>query len=171
MTPNNTNQLRHGINDPAFKKNINRATNKQPVCGSPSDSRDKNLNAGHSMISGSCHCGKSAFRIEAEMPQSLTRCSCSFCSKRGVLWAYFQPAQFHLTTSADNDVTYRWNTKLVAHHFCPVCGCGTFTDSPAFEPDGSWDKHTHRIGVNARLFDNFDAADAHAVVIDGKNLW
>ena len=104
------------------------------------------------MISGSCHCGKSAFRIEAEMPQSLTRCTCSFCSKRGVLWAYFQPAQFHLTSSADNDATYRWNTKLVAHHFCPVCGCGTFTDSPAFEPDGSWDKHTRRIGVNARLF-------------------
>ena len=26
-------------------------------------------------------------------------------------------------------------------------------------------------GVNARLFDNFVAADAPVVVIDGKNLW
>lgn len=56
-------------------------------------------------------------------------------------------------------------------HFCQVCGCGTFTDTQAFEPDGSWDKVTHRIGVNARLFDNFVAADEPVVVIDGKSLW
>ena len=36
---------------------------------------------------------------------------------------------------------------------------------------GSWDKTTRRIGVNARLFDNFDAAMAPVAVIDGKNLW
>ena len=35
----------------------------------------------------------------------------------------------------------------------------------------SWDKSTRRIGVNARLFDGFDAAEAPVVVIDGKNLW
>jgi len=28
-----------------------------------------------------------------------------------------------------------------------------------------------RIGVNARLFDGFDAAEAPVEVIDGKNLW
>ncbi len=122
-------------------------------------------------ITGSCHCGQSAFRIEGEIPEQLTRCTCSFCSKRGVLWAYYPPDQFHLTSPAGDDATYRWNTKLVAHHFCPVCGCGTFTDSPAFEPDGSWDKRTRRIGVNARLFDDFVAADAPVMVIDGKNLW
>ena len=122
-------------------------------------------------ITGSCHCGKSAFRIEGDIPTTLTRCTCSFCSKRGVLWAYYPPDQFRLTSPTADDATYRWHTKLVAHHFCPVCGCGTFTDSPAFEPDGSWDKSTRRIGVNARLFDNFVAADAPVVVIDGKNLW
>jgi hypothetical protein len=44
-------------------------------------------------------------------------------------------------------------------------------DSPAFKPDGSWDGKTRRIGVNARLIDNFDAAQAPVTVIDGKNLW
>ena len=88
-----------------------------------------------------------------------------------MLRAYYAPAQFQLTTSAADDAIYRWNTTLVAHHFCPLCGCGTFTDSPAFEPDGSWDKRTRRIGVNARLFNNFVAADALVAVIDGKNLW
>jgi len=121
-------------------------------------------------ITGSCHCGNVAFRIDGDIPEKLTRCTCSFCSKRGALYGYFEPGQFHLTSSIADSI-YRWNTKLVAHHFCANCGCATFSDSPAFELDGSWDKKTRRLGVNARLFDNFDAATAPVVVIDGKNLW
>lgn len=124
------------------------------------------------MITGSCHCGKITFRIESDLPKELTRCTCSFCSKRGALLAYYQPDQFHLTSNpASTDAIYRWNTKLVAHHFCNECGCATFSDSPAFELNGNWDGTTRRIGVNARLFDDFDAAQAPVVVIDGKNLW
>jgi len=122
-------------------------------------------------ITGSCHCGKTTFRIEGEIPDALTRCTCSFCAKRGALLAYYQPAQFHVTSAASDDGVYRWQTKMVAHHFCANCGCATYSDSPAFEMDGSWDQHTRRIGVNARLFDNFDAAAANIEVIDGKNLW
>ncbi len=65
---------------------------------------------------------------------------------------------------------------MVAWHkskgvLCSECGCGTFSDSPVFEPDGSRDKTTRRISVNARLFDNFDAAYASVEVNDGKNIW
>jgi hypothetical protein len=122
-------------------------------------------------ISGSCHCGGTAFQIEGEIPEKLTRCTCSFCARRGALYAYFEPGQFRLTTPPGNLATYRWNSKLVAHHFCPTCGCATFSDSPAFELDGKWDGKTRRLGVNARLFDGFDAAEAPVTVIDGKNLW
>jgi len=122
-------------------------------------------------ITGSCHCGGTAFEIEGELPEKLTRCTCSFCAKRGALYAYFQPQQFKLTTSGGPGATYRWNSKLVAHHFCPTCGCAVFSDSPAFEPDGKWDGTTRRYGVNARLFDGLDAAEAPVTVIDGKNLW
>jgi hypothetical protein len=122
-------------------------------------------------VTGSCHCGKTAFDIDGDIPPELTRCTCSFCAKRGALWAYYEPAQFRLTTPAEDQATYRWNTRKVAHNFCPQCGCGTFTDSPAFQPDGSWDGSTRRIGVNARLFDSFDAATAPVEVLDGKNMW
>jgi len=121
-------------------------------------------------ITGSCHCKNTTFRIEGEIPNTLTRCTCSFCSKRGSLYAYYQPAQFSVT-SVRTDAVYRWNTRTVAHHFCDTCGCTTYTDSPDFKPDGSWDGKTRRIGVNARLFDDFDAAQAPVTVIDGKNLW
>ncbi len=119
-------------------------------------------------LHGSCHCGKSSFSMDGEIPEKLTRCTCSFCAKRGALLAYCTPEEFH---AVGEDSIYRWNTKLVAHHFCKECGCATYSDSPAFEPDGKWDGKTRRIGVNARLFDGFDAASAPVEVIDGKNLW
>jgi hypothetical protein len=123
------------------------------------------------IIRGQCHCGQQAFEIEGEIPAALTRCTCSFCSKRGALYAYYRPDQFKSTTPDSPPKTYRWNSKLVAHNSCPNCGCATFSDSPAFNPDGSWDGHTRRFGVNARLFEGFVAADAPVTVIDGKNLW
>jgi hypothetical protein len=72
-------------------------------------------------ITGSCPCGKTAFRMEGGLPVELTSC--------------------------------------------------TFSDSPAFGSDGSWDQKTRRIGVNASLFDNFDATTVPVLVIDGKNFW
>jgi hypothetical protein len=122
-------------------------------------------------ITGKCHCGRVAFSIEGTIPEKLTRCTCSFCSKRGALLAYYAPEQFKLTTPESNGATYRWNTRQVAHCFCPTCGCATYGDSPAFQMDGSWDGKTRRIGVNARLLDDYDAATAPVDVIDGKNLW
>lgn len=121
-------------------------------------------------ITGSCHCGHTAFRIAGEIPEALTRCTCSFCAKRGALVAYYPPEVFEVTAAAD-DGTYRWNTRLVTHHYCANCGIAVYSDSPAFGRDGSWDGKTRRIGVNARLFDDFDAAQAPVTVIDGKNLW
>ena len=38
---------------------------------------------------GSCHCGAQAF--EAPPPDSVTRCTCSICSKRGSLAAFYAP--------------------------------------------------------------------------------
>jgi len=122
-------------------------------------------------ITGSCHCGKTVFRVDIEIPAQLTRCTCSFCAKRGALLTYCEPQQFHPTVQAADDGVYRWQTRQVAHHFCVHCGCATFSDSPAYELNGNWDGKTRRIGINARLFDDFDAALASVVVIDGKNLW
>ena len=122
-------------------------------------------------ITGSCHCGKTKFRVEGAIPAQLTRCTCSFCAKRGALYAYYTPGQFAATTAPDADAIYLWQTKQVAHHFCAACGCATYSDSPAFEPDGKWDGSSRRIAVNARLFDDFDAAAAPVMVIDGRNLW
>jgi len=114
------------------------------------------------MVTGSCHCGKTFFRIAGELPLSVTRCTCSICSKRGALNAYYSPEQFSVTAHADR--IYRWGSQLVSSHFCAECGCTTYTDSPAFELDGKWDGKTRRIGANARLFRDFDAATAPVAI-------
>lgn len=117
-----------------------------------------------------CHCGRNELEIDGEIPAKLTRCTCSLCSKRGHLIAYYAPEQLSVR-QADSDGVYRWNTRQVAHHFCTACGCDLYADSPAFERDGSWDGKTRRIGLNARLIDDFEAADWPVEVIDGKHLW
>jgi hypothetical protein len=80
-------------------------------------------------IKGSCHCGNTQFEV-SEQPSSVTRCTCSLCSKRGALWAYYTPAQFRLLSPAENVATYLWGGRTVKHHFCANCGCGTFSESP-----------------------------------------
>lgn len=121
-------------------------------------------------ITARCHCGRTVMEVEGELPAELTRCTCSLCAKRGHLFAYFSPELFTVT-QADSDAVYRWNTKSVASHFCSACGCDTYTDSPDFQPDGSWDGKARRIALNARLLDDFEAADWPVKVLDGKNLW
>ncbi len=120
-------------------------------------------------IKGSCHCGATAFEVSA-VPENVTQCTCSFCSKRGALWAYYTPSQFRLATPAANLSTYRWGSKTIKHHFCGTCGCGTFTETPDWST-GEPDFDNPKVSVNARLFDDFDLGAVEVVVIDGKNLW
>ncbi len=120
-------------------------------------------------IKGSCHCGATAFEVSA-VPENVTQCTCSFCSKRGALWAYYTPAQFRLATPSANLSTYRWGSKTIKHHFCGTCGCGTFTETPDWST-GEPDFDNPKVSVNARLFDDFDLGAVEVVVIDGKNLW
>jgi hypothetical protein len=120
-------------------------------------------------VKGSCHCGETKFEVE-EAPAGLTRCTCTFCSKRGMLWAYYTPEQFRILTPSGKVSTYLWRSKTVKHHFCPVCGCGTYSQSPSWV-EGKPDFSKMRVAVNARLFDDFDLEAQPVQVIDGRNLW
>ena len=120
-------------------------------------------------VAGSCHCGRTKFEV-AEAPDSLTRCTCSFCSKRGGLWAYYTPAQFRLLTPIAGVATYAWRSRTAKHHFCATCGCGTYTDTPDYST-GKADFDNPKVTINARLLDDFDLDAVPVTVIDGRNLW
>lgn len=118
---------------------------------------------------GSCHCGATTFSVD-EKPDSATYCTCSICSKRGALWAYYKPDTVELEVRDGSETIYRWRTKTVEHHFCSICGCTTFTRSPDFS-SGKADFDNPRIALNVRLFDDFDPDSIPIERIDGKNLW
>ena len=120
-------------------------------------------------IKGSCHCRATQFEL-VEAPVEVTSCNCSFCAKRGPLWAYTTPVGFKLLTARDRVATYQWGQYVGQHHHCAVCGCGTYSEFPYFSgstPD--YDKP--QICVNARLFDDFDLDALPVRRVDGKNAW
>ena len=101
-------------------------------------------------ISGSCHCGNTRLEV-SKAPKDVTRCTCSFCSKSGSLWAYYKPAQFRLTSAPEDVATYQWGSRTVKHHFCASCGCGTYSESPDWST-GKPDFDNPRVGVG--VFDH-----------------
>jgi len=123
-------------------------------------------------VKGSCHCGATQFTV-AKRPDSVSRCTCSFCSKRGVLWAYYEnESDFTLITSRDRVSTYQWGSYTIEHHHCAICGCGTWSRSPV------WDLATKtpvpgkfKAQVNAWLLDGFEMDAQPVKMIDGKNQW
>jgi hypothetical protein len=121
------------------------------------------------ILKGSCHCGATKFEV-SEVPETVTRCTCSICAKRGTLWAYYTPDKFALQTAPEAVAEYRWQSRSVSLGFCPICGCSTINKTPSWV-DGKPDFDHPMIAVNARLFDDFDLDSIPIVVIDGKNLW
>jgi hypothetical protein len=123
-------------------------------------------------VKGSCHCGATQF-IVAKRPETVTRCTCSFCTKRGALWAYQdQEDDFVLTTARDRVSTYQWGSYQVEHHHCPICGCGTWSRSPLWDREaGRSVPGKFRVQVNAWLLEDFDPAAQPIALIDGRTLW
>ena len=111
--------------------------------------------------SGSCHCGRVRFEIEAEIDR-VTECNCSICSKKGILHFRVSPENFCLLSGEASLGTYQFGTRLAKHHFCTVCGIHAFT-----RPRAAPDQYT----VNVRCLDDFDLAALGDRVrkFDGQN--
>jgi len=119
-------------------------------------------------IKGRCYCGATAFEIETA-PESVTFCTCSFCSRTGALWAYYTPAEVRFTR-LEHDALFA--PQLNRHHFCSVCGMTTFGESPSWDLETKQPDFTKpKLAINARLLDDFDLADVRHETIDGRNLW
>lgn len=105
---------------------------------------------------GRCHCGQLQLRVPAA-PEWLGSCNCSFCTKTGNLMAYYPDDGSVAVTGAT--ATYVWGDRMIAHHRCPNCGSYSHWTSTG-ESYG-------RIGVNARLLDDF-ALTADGPIVDGN---
>jgi hypothetical protein len=110
---------------------------------------------------GSCHCGSVRFTIQADLSK-LTRCTCSMCSKVGLLGCYVAEEQFRLVQGESDLSLYQFNKKIAKHFFCRLCGIHAFR-RPRSNPSG--------YAVNVRCLDDFglDTASYEVNTFDGRN--
>src|ERR1700760_2055058 len=66
---------------------------------------------------GGCHCGRVRFRAEVDL-DLLSHCSCSICTKKGILHLGTDPATFQLLRGKTALKTYTFGTGVAQHTFC-----------------------------------------------------
>ncbi|MCI5073163.1 GFA family protein [bacterium] len=97
-------------------------------------------------LKGSCHCKKVSWHHQA-MPEDITACNCTVCSRYGVLWAY---GYLNDTIKIQGKTqSYQRGDKVLSFHFCSTCGCVAYWLSNQANALGKY-----RIAVNIRLIDN-----------------
>ncbi len=62
-------------------------------------------------LKGSCHCG--AQRFTAPAPDSVTDCTCTTCTKRGTLAAYYAPGVVDLELTPGTLTAYEWGDRMM----------------------------------------------------------
>jgi hypothetical protein len=95
---------------------------------------------------GGCHCGRVRFRAPVDL-ELLSQCSCTVCTKKGILHLTVIPSDFELLKGKDALTAYTFGTGVAQHTFCTHCGMHAFY-IPRSQPD--------RITVNARCLDGVD---------------
>jgi len=108
---------------------------------------------------GGCHCGRIAFRVSGEV-EGAEICNCSICHMKGYVHWYVTRDRFELLTPEGEYSTYRFNTRVARHHFCPICGVAPFY-IPRSDPD--------KIDVNLRCVEGVDLAAISLTTFDGRH--
>ena len=119
------------------------------------------------IYTGSCHCGKVQFEVEAPRNIECLECNCSICAKSGFLHLIVPRSKFTLLKGQDELATYTFDSGEAKHLFCKTCGIKSFY-IPRSNPDGydinvrclspapaklkirlfdgrNWEKHAHEL--------------------------
>ena len=74
---------------------------------------------------GGCHCGRVRFRAEVDLDR-LSQCSCTICTKKGILHLPVMPEVFELLRGKHALTVYTFGTAVAQHAFCSHCGMHAF---------------------------------------------
>ena len=74
---------------------------------------------------GGCHCGRVRFRARVDL-DLLSQCSCTVCTKKGILHLPVAPENFELLSGKNSLSTYTFGTGVAQHTFCSHCGMHAF---------------------------------------------
>ena len=109
---------------------------------------------------GGCHCGRVRFRARVDLEQ-LSHCSCSICTKKGILHLPVHRDRLTVLNEAGDLSTYTFGTGTAKHTFCRHCGIHAFYQ-PRSDPEN--------YSVNARCLDEYDPATMQPKrLFEGRN--
>lgn len=109
---------------------------------------------------GSCHCGRVRFEVDAPARLEAQLCNCSICSMTAYLHLIVPKSRFRLLRGEDVLTTYTFNTGVAQHRFCSVCGIKSFY-VPRSNPDG--------ISVNVHCLDPSTIEETSISDFDGRD--
>ncbi|HMQ10838.1 MAG TPA: GFA family protein [Oligoflexia bacterium] len=96
-------------------------------------------------LDGHCHCKHVSWQY-LSLPDNITACNCTVCSRYGVLWAY---GYLNDTVKVYGKTKcYTRGDKELSFHFCNTCGCVAYWLANYPRDNGQF-----RIAVNMRLID------------------
>src|SRR5258708_2833261 len=98
---------------------------------------------------GGCHCGRVRFRAEVDLDR-LSQCSCTVCTKKGILHLPLMPEVFELLRGKHALTVYTFGTGVAQHAFCSHCGMHAFY-IPRSRPHPSQARETVPGGLRRRL--------------------
>ena len=112
--------------------------------------------------SGGCHCGKVRFAVKLDLSEPAITCNCSMCGRSGTMLRFVPAASFKLLSGEETLTDYRFNTQVINHQFCRVCGIKAFASGKG--KDGAETR-----AINVRCLDDVDLAQLPTRQVDGKS--
>ena len=121
-------------------------------------------------VIASCHCGGTLIELPTP-PTAATQCTCTYCTKSGGLWAYYEVDGPRIVKE-EHGAIYSPTTPLHEHHFCTRCGCTTYGTSPDYSLEDTEIPEKRKFAVNVKLLDDYPLYRSLPLSeIDGRNLW
>jgi hypothetical protein len=110
----------------------------------------------------SCHCGSVQFKVRlTDEFNTIRRCSCSYCSKRGAIAVSAQLDGIEFVAGKEMLTHYEFNTKTAKHYFCSKCGIYTHHQRRS---------NPNQFGKNVACLEGISPFDfSEVVVYDGVN--
>src|SRR3979490_17363 len=71
---------------------------------------------------GGCHCGRVRFRARVDL-DLLSQCSCTVCTKKGILHLPVAPENFELPRGKNSLSTYTFGTGVASTHSARIAEC------------------------------------------------
>lgn len=115
------------------------------------------------LFQGGCHCGNVQITLE-KLPETLTSCNCSVCSRYAALWGYYREAQVSIIEGELGASRYCWGDKYIEFHHCNNCKCITHYISTG-------KAKVDKVGINFRMFEPNLIKPIKIRHFDGAESW